>query len=429
MKVTIVGAGWAGLAAAVALVRHGHQVTVFEAAREPGGRARALADGLDNGQHILIGAYRHTLQAMRTVGVDPSRVLLRRPLDLRDLQGAGLALPDLAPPWNLVVAVARARGWHWRDRWSLLREAAHWQRSGFDCTPDLSVAQLCARLPVRVMRDLVERLCVSALNTPPGEASAQVFLRVLRDSLQAGAGASDLLLPRTDLGGLFPRAAVDWLRRAGATVRLGCRVTQIAPAAGNTRGWVSAADDACTEAQALLLALHAPDALRLLHTLPPTLQQAPEVVAWRSAADSLRYEPIATVYVRGGARLPMPMVALRCSEEAPAQFVFDREQLGGAPGLKAFVVSASRGTREQIEAKVLAQAQACGLGRLEPLRTVVEKRATLACTPGLKRPIAAVLPGLWACADYVDGPYPCTLEGAVMNAHLVAERIASCALS
>jgi hydroxysqualene dehydroxylase len=429
VKVAVVGAGWAGLAAAVALVQRGHQVTVFEAAREPGGRARTISDRLDNGQHILIGAYRHTLQAMRTVGVEPSRVLLRQPLDLRNLQGQGLALPDLPPPWNLLVGIVRARGWQWRDRWSLLRASVRWQRSGFVCAPELSVAQLCEGLSMRVMRDLVEPLCVSALNTPPSEASAQVFLRVMRDSLQAGAGASDLLLPRTDLGALFPNAAVDWLKRAGAAVHLGSRVTQIAPATDRSHGWTTEIDGKQTTADALVLAVHAPDALRLLQTLPPSMQQQPGLIAWQAAAHALRYEPIATVYARGGPTLPAPMVALPSSDIAPAQFVFDREQLGGAAGLKAFVVSASRGTREQIEAQVLAQAQACGLGVLEPVRTVVEKRATFACTPGLARPSAAVLPGLWACADYVDGPYPSTLEGAVMSAHHVAERIAQRSVS
>mgnify|MGYP003342717821 FL=1 len=228
---------------------------------------------------------------------------------------------------------------------------------------------------------------------------------------------------------LFPNAAVAWLKRKGATVHLGSRVTQIAPASDRTHGWITGIDSMLTTADALVLATHAPDAVRLLQTLPSSIQQQPELAAWQMAAQALRYEQIATLYARGGPKLPVPMVALPWSDTAPAQFVFDREQLGGAAGLKAFVVSASRGSREQIEAQVLAQAQACGLGVLEPVRTVVEKRATFACTPGLLRPGSAVLPGLWACADYVDGPYPSTLEGAVMTAHEVADNIARYGIS
>ena len=87
-KLTIIGAGWSGLACAVAATQAGWQVELFEAANEAGGRARSLEQTfagvpLDNGQHILLGAYRETLQLMRTVGVNPDDVLLRLPLDLR----------------------------------------------------------------------------------------------------------------------------------------------------------------------------------------------------------------------------------------------------------------------------------------------------------------------------------------------------------
>jgi hypothetical protein len=137
---------------------------------------------------------------------------------------------------------------------------------------------------------------------------------------------------------------------------------------------------------------------------------------WATTAQALQFEAIATVYAHAaGARLSQPMLALRSDAAHPAQFVFDRGQLGGPPGLLAFVVSASEGDRDTLQTRVLAQAQAqLGLA-LTPLQTVVEKRATFACTPGLVRPTQAVAPGLWACGDYVDGPYPATLEGAVRS--------------
>lgn len=141
---------------------------------------------------------------------------------------------------------------------------------------------------------------------------------------------------------------------------------------------------------------------------------------WAATAQALQFEAIATIYTHGtGARLSHPMLALRSDAAHPAQFVFDRGQLGGqsggVQGLLAFVVSASEGDRDTLQTQVLAQAQAqLGLA-LTPLQTVVEKRATFACTPGLVRPPQAIAPGLWACGDYVDGPYPATLEGAVRS--------------
>jgi hypothetical protein len=99
--------------------------------------------------------------------------------------------------------------------------------------------------------------------------------------------------------------------------------------------------------------------------------------------------------------------------------VFDRGQLGGPRGLLAFVVSASTGDRDTLQAQVMTQAQKqLGLV-LQPVATIIEKRATLACTPALVRPAAAIVPGLVACGDYVDGPYPSTLEGAVRSASAV----------
>jgi predicted NAD/FAD-dependent oxidoreductase len=151
---------------------------------------------------------------------------------------------------------------------------------------------------------------------------------------------------------------------------------------------------------------------------------------WCGITAKLRYESIATVYVHAEhARLPLPMLALHSSTEHPAQFVFDRGQLGGPPGLLAFVVSASQDSRAALQHKVMQQAHlqlAHLLGPQPPtaLHTLVEKRATFACTPGLLRPPLAIAPGLWACGDYLAGPYPATLEGAVRSGQAAAHALA-----
>ena len=98
MHLAVVGAGWAGLAAAVELTAAGHCVDLFEAGRIAGGRARSVTlDGrvLDNGQHILLGAYRDTLNMMRRVGADPDILLERRPLAVIDPAGFRMQLAHL----------------------------------------------------------------------------------------------------------------------------------------------------------------------------------------------------------------------------------------------------------------------------------------------------------------------------------------------
>lgn len=420
MKIAIVGAGWAGMAAAVEAGRSGHQVTVFEAARTLGGRARAvpasLPDGspgtLDNGQHILIGAYAETLRLMRLVGVNPDAALARLPLALKFPDGAGLELPDWPTPLDALAGIARARGWPLGERLGLLREAVRWKFAGFMCGADLSVSQLCRRLGPHAMRELIEPLCVSALNTPARQASAQVFLRVLQDALFGVQGGSRLLLPRLDLSALFPAAAADWLVRHGSRVQLGARANELRP---QGPAWLLDGN----RYDAVILATASTQAIRLLGD---AARQAPDSVAapirqWLDAASALSFEAITTVYAwHKDAALPRPMLALHSHpDSAPAQFVFDRGQLGGPAGLLAFVVSASSVEREALQAQVLRQAaDQLGLD-LQAVQTVVEKRATFACTPGLQRPPSFIAAGLLACGDYVAGPYPATLEGAVRS--------------
>jgi len=438
-RVAIVGAGWAGLAAAVRAVRRGWRVTLFEAARTPGGRARdvplALPGGgvarLDNGQHILIGAYTDTLQLMRSVGVDPARVLLRLPLTLRHADGSGLSMPRLPRPFDAAAAILTARGWRWGERMALLRAARGWQGRGFDCDGALTVAALCADLPERVRRGFIDPLCVAALNTPAAQASARVFLRVLHDALlgdtDACGGSSDLLLPRHGLGALLPDPALAWLRAHGADVRLGARVTALQQRAPHW--WIGA-----EEFDQIILALPAREAARLLlaaagQAAPP---QAGAMRAWSQCAAALRQQAIATVYALADAqpmRWPSPMLALRSGPDAPAQFVFDHGALDGVAAppanqrLLAFVISAAQDDGRALEQAVLRQAQTqLGLS-LRALRTVVEKRATFACTPGLRRPPMDIAPALRACGDFIDGPYPATLEGAVRSGLRAAEAL------
>ena len=418
MNLGIVGAGWAGLAATVTAVDAGHQVTVFETARVPGGRARAvpakMADGrivlLDNGQHILIGAYTESLRLMRQVGVDVDAALLRTPLAMIFPDGNGLRFPALPAPLDALVGIARACGWTWRDKLSLLRAAIGWQRAGFECAAYQSVADLCNLLTPRVRHEMIDPLCVSALNTPAADASGRVFLRVLRDAMFGASGGSNLLLPRVDLGTLFPETAVKWIVARGGCIAAGQRVQSIAPA---DSGWTIDGE----AFDHVLLACPPNEAARLVEGSGIDHETNHRAGGdWCAQARALRFEAITTVYIEGGHRLPSPMLALRSTADAPAQFVFDRAQLGGPAGLWAMVVSASTTDRAALESQVRAQAAAqLGCQRPRVVLTIVEKRATFACTPGLVRPAMQIAPGLSACGDYIEGPYPATLEGAVRS--------------
>jgi hydroxysqualene dehydroxylase len=457
-NIAIVGGGWAGMAAAVTATQAGHNATIFEASHALGGRARVISgshdctlpDGtpvtLDNGQHILIGAYSETLKLMKTVGVNLDNALLRLPLTLQFPDKTGLKLPDWPAPWMVGLdaawGIATAKGWTWGDKLALLRATSGWQRSGFTCSQHLSVLQLCERsspkITSRVMAELIEPLCLSALNTPPANASAQVFLRVLQDAMfspnlkideKISFGSANLLIPKRDLSNLFPHPAAAWLLKNGGKVLLGERVESIDY---SNAGWRVNATSVSKTFDAVILA-GSPSNMALAginisylatNSIAKELEHLlrREVQTWQNSVNALQHEAIATVYAYAkGTKLSQPMLALRsdAGEHAkqPAQFVFDRGQLGGESGLLAFVVSASRGERLDLQNRVIAQGKSqLNLSNLQPIQTIIEKRATFACTPGLQRPNNQIAPGLLVCGDYVAGPYPSTLEGAVRSA-------------
>lgn len=414
MSVAVVGGGWSGLAAAVSLARAGRPVTVFEASRTLGGRARRLrlqGLDLDNGQHILIGAYVETLRLMRAVGADPERLLLRLPLELRLEPGFRMHAPHLPAPLHAALALARARGLTWTERAAAARLVRGLRRVGYRLNTDQTVAALLDAFaqPPAVRECLWEPLCIAALNTPASRASAQVFAHVLRDSLGARREASDLLLPRADLGTLFPDAAARWLEAHGGRIRFGAAVRRIVPATGGFR--VDADADRLYDAVVLAVA---PQHAAALMAGIPALHMAQATIA------ALEYEPIHTCYLQyDRAALPAPMLGLR---GAWTHWVFDRGQLAGTPGLLTGVVSASEPpesmSQEDIAARVDAEIRerVAGIGVVQWARVVAERRATFRCTPGLTRPHNATPVERFVLAgDYTASDYPGTLESAVRS--------------
>jgi squalene-associated FAD-dependent desaturase len=439
LSVAVVGGGWAGCAAAVALADAGHGVTLYEAARGLGGRARALdAHGrrLDNGQHIMLGAYDATLGLLRRVGIDAGDALLRLPLQMRypPAQDAmDFVAPRLPAPLHMLAALLRAKGLRREDKLALARFSTSARWMGWQLYTDCSVAELLERFDqtARLTRLLWRPLCLAALNTAPEQASAQVFLAVLRDSLGAKRAASDMLLPRLLLDALFPDAARSHLEARGGRVLTGARVESLEyedEYAGEIPGarWRVSTNGGCVKFDAVVLATAPWQAADLLRNLAAT-------EALPAQLDAFAYEPISTIYLQydPALRLPLPFCALLDEPENGVwgQFVFDRGQLdrgamGGHAGLLAVVISGASGAatleRDALAVAVASQlASAFGMDALaHPAwhQVITEKRATFACTPGLARPDnASGLPGLVLAGDYTAGDYPATLESAVRS--------------
>ncbi|GAA5183709.1 hydroxysqualene dehydroxylase HpnE [Niveibacterium umoris] len=415
--VAVIGAGWSGLACAVELARADIRVTVFEGASTLGGRARVVEkDGwrVDNGQHILVGAYTETLRMLRMLKVSPKK-LYSAPFFVHvpgklDLQAA--ALPA---PLHLAVGLLRAKGLNWADRRAAVRLLNLLKRTKFKLAEDITVSALLMRAQqTETLRRLVwEPLCIAALNTPAERASAQIFANVLRDSVAASASASEVLIPKVDLTELLPVPAVLFLSRNGQSVHT---MTKI-------RGIARADDSFALEGD--------PFDGRYSHVVLATAPwQVPALTAEFSEMERLReqlaamqHEAITTVYLSYDPplRLARPMIGL---DGGFLQWLFDRGQLGGPAGMLAGVISAADTelSREEIALRAHQDVERLMVpdsGHLPSpkwAQVITEKRATFACEPGAFRPITITpVKNLLLAGDYVASDYPATLEGAVRS--------------
>lgn len=426
--VVIIGGGYAGMAAAMRLAEAGVKVSIFEAGPVLGGRARRVeVNGLmlDNGQHLAIGAYRSLLSLLSQAGVAEDTVFNRVALELDIRDGTKIAMrmacPQIPAPWHTLVGLLCAEGLSWSERFAAIRAMTIARLRGWQVSPELTVAAWLAahHQSAKLVRCLWEPLTLAALNTPISQASAQVLLNVLRDSLAGSRADSDFLLPKADLSTLFPDAAARYVRARGGDVRLGAMVKQISH---DDSGWrLDRTDDSFDH----LIVAMPPHRLSMLAEQHPALATATQPTAdWT-------YQPIYTVYVQyePSVRLPKPMFGL---VGTTAQWIFDRGQLCDQAGLLAVVISAE-GPHEQ-----LAQADLAAIAIKEitaafpslPVprwhKVIAEKRATFACVPSMHRPPNSTTnASLWLAGDYTAGDYPATLEGAVRSGLAAADAVLS----
>lgn len=188
----IIGAGWAGLSAACYLSQKNHLVSLYESSQYPGGRARSVELGnhnrlhVDNGQHLLIGAYHNTLKLLRLISVDINKSFTRKKLKLSmyNLKDEKLLLKtfNLPAPFNLFFGLLFCRDLSVTQKYRVMCFSLKLSRNKLLNSNDISVKNLLLQnnQPKKLINALWEPLCIATLNTPIDKASARIFITVLQ---------------------------------------------------------------------------------------------------------------------------------------------------------------------------------------------------------------------------------------------------------
>jgi squalene-associated FAD-dependent desaturase len=388
----IIGAGVAGLAAALAAVELGHQVSLYEAAPQAGGRCRSLDDPklgrrIDNGSHVLLGANPLALDYLDRIGARQTLVAVGV---------AGYPFVDLATgerwafrPGHRVPGIGI--GQHLRSLRLVLPAG------------ERTVAQVLGDGPM--VRRLWSPLFLAALNTAPQEASAALLRRSAAQILRHGRAGLDLMMARRGLSETFVDPALVRLRDAGTDVHHGHRLAGLLTDGATVGGLEFGARSVTLNgSDRVILAIGPAAAAGLVPGLTvPTGANA--IVNGHFLVDPAILAPAS-----------VPVMGL-CG--ATAHWLFQRGDVLSA------TVSAANDLAGQ-NADAIAQRlwedirMALDLGdvALPPFRVVKEKRATFAQTPAneCRRPgPVCSLANLFLAGDWTDTGLPASLESAVCS--------------
>ncbi len=426
LHVAIIGGGIAGLTAACSLAERGIQTTLFEAGSQLGGRARSVgvefngkATQLDNGQHILLGAYHATLKLLAKVGVREEQAFMRLPLMLEVLNADGepafkLGTAGYLPhPLNQLVGFLSCEGLTFDERISVVKWMFELRESDYSLDFDTPLKDFLAKKnqSQNVVKLLWEPLCLSALNTPLHLASSKVFLNVLRDTFSGSKTNSDMLLPKLDLSQIFSQPMARYITARHGQVLINHRVKAVKQAG---EGYIIETKKGNFAASHVIIAA-SPVRLRNV------IAELPKLAYIAEQTESYDYQPIYTVYLQyaSDSTLLKPIIGLT---NTTSQWVFDRGILCGQQGLMAVIISAE-GIHQYLEHDALALKIAEELREAFPQlkkplwhQVIAEKRATFTCRPNLFRPANSTLyRNLYLAGDYTYADYPATIEGAVRS--------------
>lgn len=444
----IAGGGVAGLAAAVFLDELGFHVTLLEKKPKLGGRTYSFTDrvtgmSVDNGQHLLIGAYHDTWRYLRAVGAS-SRVHTQIPsiipLANDSNKIANLSLADLPPPLPLLSAILRFKHFSWRDRLAVLRAGLAVKRLlRSDAMPpaDMSVAEWlasCHQTQV-AMRVLWEPLTLATLNDTPEKTTADGLVQVLQGSFFGSRRDPYLVFPRAPLSDVLVKPAEAYLQQRGHMIHSSRGVAEIRILDGRAKS-ILTSDGEVFKPDLCISALPFRDLLRVLP--PAFIKSSPALFPVRNFTSSpivsinLFYDrPVMHTPLLGACagdvhwffcRNLMDQSLQNSPHKIPMQHIvgvksgaYDWQQLDKSEMIHR--------TRTQLENLLPAARQT----RLQHALVNRENSATLASGPGINtaRPAQKLLSNFYLVGDWTRTGLPATIESAVRSARMMSEEIAN----
>jgi zeta-carotene desaturase len=437
-EILIIGGGFAGLAAGVSLAGAGRRVRLLEQKPHLGGRARSFRDPtwgaiVDNGQHILMGAYHETIRFLTTIGTLDS-IHFQPRLAVSFLERGGrltkLDCPSLPAPWHLLVGVARSDSFTWRERREVVRlgRALQSRKPHSPSTNKLSVEEWLAHLgqSESLRRNFWDLFSIAAMNEDPRRAAARLFERVLRLALFTSPSDSCIGIPRVGLSDCYTEAARAYIAERGGAIELSRGVAALLVADGLCRG-VRLVDGTILEAAAVISAVPWFEFVKLL------------------PGDSLRSEPF---FTRILALCPAPIISIYLWFDRPitdldfiglrgttAQWLFNRAAIPGAgENAVALVLSGAHAhigrSKENLLGLGIRELKelfpAAREARLVHSLVIKERFATFSPALGtdeIRPPAKTPIRGLYLAGDWTATGLPATIEGAVRSGYAAANQV------
>ena len=439
--VIVIGAGFAGLSAAVRLIRRGARVLVLEARSRLGGRATAFPDRdtgelVDNGKHILMGCYTETFAFLRDIGAQDN-VRLDPQLAVTMIDRAGkrtrLSCPALPAPLHLVAGILEWEALSWRDRLSVLGMATPLKNARRElegstvkaASPDETVENWLIRngQTPRLRELLWDPLALAALNQQPRHAAAPPFARVLAEMFSDDPRAAAIALPTRPLHLMYAEPAREYIESHGGMVRTGAASKIVMSADGGAITGVRVGEETVPASQ-------------IISSVPwfglaDLFDEAPAALSGvLDRARRMTSSPIVTVNLWFDRRvLDLPFVGL---PGRAMQWVFDKSLVfGGDASHLSLVSSGAAEILAETNIELVHRAHQELLDALPDVRaarlvhaTVIrEPRATFSLAPGQPaRPSTETdVPGFLLAGDWTDTGLPATIESAVRSGHRAAD--------